>query len=455
MGQVLGSLARASAGAFRHEFILLDEPGAESLRNIERSGLEVQPAASLAARAAAADIVQVEWWNHPLLGRLLGRTALPPCRLLVYAHISGFHHPNVITRSIVDFADRFVASTEYTLRELPLLRELSAQSGRKLSAVHSCAGLSRVEGVRKEPHEGFVAGYIGALDFGKLHPDFVKMTAAGRIPGARFPVYGRGEDAETLESQISAAGAGDRIQLRGYAADVAPAFASFDVLGYPLNPLHYGTGEQVLIEAMGAGVPAVVLGNGPEKEIIRDGYNGLVASSPEDYPRCLERLAADRALLEKLGRGAREHARANFTIEAVLRRFEALYEDLLREPRRERGLAGRRFPGASEGLEAFLNSLGGNAGAYVDSAFSADQPRVLAADRAIARENVRYTGGAKGTVFQYRKYFPDDAVLAFWSGLILLEKGERAPAAKAFAEARALGFDPPRLRGYAEDAAAV
>lgn len=421
MGQVLGSIAHASVAGqsdWRHEFILLDKPGEESRRNIERFGLEVHPPASLAARSAATDVLQLEWWNHPLLGRHLGETPLPPCRLLVYSHISGFHHPNIIPRSVVDFADRFVTSTAYTLRELPMLKDVDA---RKLASVHSCAGLARVAGVKKEAHEGFVVGYVGALDFGKLHPGFVAMSAAARIAGARFCVYGAGEDAEAVRGQIERAGVTDRIRLLGYVPDVAPAFAGMDVLGYPLNPRHYGTGEQVLIESMGAGVPAVVLDNGPERELVSDGVNGLVARTPEEYSRALERLAADPALLKRLARGAKERAQADFSIESILKRFDALYEDMLLAPKRERPLAGRRFP-ASPGLAAFLNSLGDDAGHYLDSAFSNDADRVLAADRRIARENINYTGNAKGTVFQYRKYFPDDPVLARWCDLILREK---------------------------------
>ncbi len=419
MGQVLGGIARASAGTgWRHEFILLDEPGEESRRNIAAFGLEVHALNALAERAAGADVVQLEWWNHPLLGRFLGETPLPPCRLLVYSHISGFHHPNIIPRSIVDYADKFVASTAYTLRELPVLKEVDAS---KLAAVHSCAGLARVSGVKKEAHEGFVVGYVGALDFGKLHPDFVAMTAAAKITGVRFDVYGAGEDAGKLAEQVGKAGVSDRVRLRGYAADVAPVYAGMDVLGYPLNPRHYGTGEQVLIEAMGAGVPAVVLDNGPERELVRDGVNGLVAKTPREYTAALERLAEDPALRERLGRGAKERAKADFSIETIVGRFEGLYAELLREPKRERPLAGRRYP-ASPGLAAFLNSLGDGAGHYLDSAFSNDAAAVQAADRRIARENVNYTGGAKGTVFQYRKYFPEDPVLARWCDMILREK---------------------------------
>ena len=36
----------------------------------------------------------------------------------------------------------------------------------------------------------------------------------------------------------------------GLVENVVPIYEQLDVLGYPLNPNHYGTGEQVIREAM-------------------------------------------------------------------------------------------------------------------------------------------------------------------------------------------------------------
>lgn len=443
VGQVLGNIAAASPqrSSFENEFILLDELGDESRRNIKTYSLEVRSRSDLAERVERADIVQIDWWNHPTMASFLGSVSLPPCRLVVYSHISGFHYPNLVTRAIIDYADRFVASTEYTFREHPLLCRMKSEGkGGKLGFVHSCSGLGRVANVRKQPHQGFRVGYVGTLDFSKLHPDFVSMSVNAAIQGARFSVYGQGESRGLIEEQIRRAGAIDRFYLGGYVEDIGPVFASMDVLGYPLNPLHYGTGEQVLIESMGAGVPAVVMDNGPEKEIVRDGYNGMVASTPQDYSRCLEQLAANPALVERLGHNAREHAQSVFSIQTILDQFNGLYEELESQPKRPRALLGNPFPGVQKGLACFLNSLGEHAEPYIQSALSIDTQSREAADRQIALENVRYTTDAKGSIFQYRKYFPEDAVLTYWCGLTMQEKGEGEQAMKYFLNAAALGF---------------
>jgi glycosyltransferase involved in cell wall biosynthesis len=444
VGQVLGNIAAVSSqlSSFENEFILLDEPGEESRRNIEKYSLDVRSRADLAERIECADIVQIDWWNHPTLACFLGTFRMPPCRLVVYSHISGFHYPNFITPSIVDYADRFIVSTEYAFREHPLLCRLRSEGqGTKLGFVHSCSGLGRVADVRKQPHQGFHVGYIGTLDFSKLHADFVGMSIDVAVKDVQFSVYGQGNDSGLIEKQIHVAGAADRFHLGGYVEDIGSVFAAMDVLGYPLNPLHYGTGEQVLIESMGAGVPAVVMDNGPEKEIVLDGYNGLVASSPQDYSRCLEKLAGNPALVEQMGHNAKDYAQRTFSIQTILDRFGCLYDELLAHSKRPRDLLGFSFQGAQEGLNYFLNSLGDYAEPYIQSAFSADAPIREAADRRIAMENAGYSTDAKGSIFQYRKYFPGDAVLTFWCGLVMKEKGESEQAMEYFLRAAALGFE--------------
>ncbi len=449
VGQVLGNIAAVSRdrSIFDNEFILLDEVGEESRRNIETYGLNVFPQSQLAERVERADIVQIDWWNHPTLARFLGSISISPSRVLVYSHISGFYYPNIVTRAIVDYSDLFVTSTAYAYRNLPILSQLRQEGGGgKLATVHSCSGLGRVSDVLKKPHQGFRVGYIGTLDFSKIHPDFVAMSADVTSEGVCFPVYGQGGDKLTIQAQVLGLGAEDRFHFAGYVNDIVPVFSSIDVLGYPLNSCHYGTGEQVLIESMGAGVPAVVMNNGPEMEIVRDGYNGLVASSSREYTQCLERLAVDPALVLRLGSNAKEFAQNVFSIQKILDQFASLYSNLMAQPKLPRRVLGRAFPGAQEGVSCFLNSLGDCAELYMRSAFYCDAQDGDSIERQIAQENVKFATDAKGSIFQYRKYFPEDATLTYWCGLVMREKGELEKAEEYFKNAEALGFVRRRAR---------
>ena len=56
----------------------------------------------------------------------------------------------------------------------------------------------------------------------------------------------------------------NNVNIIGKIDNIEPYLAVFDIFAYPLNPNHYGTAEQVLQEAMAAGVVPVVFNN-PQK----------------------------------------------------------------------------------------------------------------------------------------------------------------------------------------------
>ena len=70
------------------------------------------------------------------------------------------------------------------------------------------------------------------------------------------------EEAETL-------GIADKLEIVGKIPDIKPYLSKFDVFAYPLNPNHYGTAEQVLQEAMAAGIVPVVMNNPAEKILVK------------------------------------------------------------------------------------------------------------------------------------------------------------------------------------------
>ena len=60
-------------------------------------------------------------------------------------------------------------------------------------------------------------------------------------------------------------------RFTGFVENVVKLYEQMDVFGYPLNPNHFGTGEQALREAMFVGLPIVAFENPCEKEIIENG----------------------------------------------------------------------------------------------------------------------------------------------------------------------------------------
>ena len=84
-------------------------------------------------------------------------------------------------------------------------------------------------------------------------------------------------------------------------------------------PSLYEGHPKALIEAMAAGLPVVGSNVIGIREIITDGENGLLAEPDADSLRAaIQRLIQDRALRQRLGRAAREHAVQHFSLDRIV-----------------------------------------------------------------------------------------------------------------------------------------
>ncbi|MBF0530248.1 MAG: glycosyltransferase family 4 protein, partial [Deltaproteobacteria bacterium] len=367
----------------------------------------------------AADIVLIHWWNHPLLYAFLVKTPMPPARILLWSHVSGHTPPQTFTRELLAFPDLFVIASPFSL-ESPIVRRLSPRERQdKIRLVFSCAGTDHVASARPVPHEGFRIGYVGTVDYCKMHRNYLRMSAAAEIPEARFVVCG-GPRWETIQQEAHETGIGRKFEFLGHVNDVASVLSSFDVFGYPLAPTHYGTGEQTLIEAMAAGVPPVVIGNGAEHYIVENGVTGLVAEDEAAYTRSLELLYRRPDLRTAMAQNARKNAEMKFTIQKTAQAWRNLYDEVM--PLAKRPRAWPRIP-ADHPLtpaEVFIASLGEHGRDYAASLKNRNGEKAFSADDRIALMPDLFRAETRGSVFHYQAYFPDDPYLNYWCGLTCL-----------------------------------
>jgi hypothetical protein len=104
--------------------------------------------------------------------------------------------------------------------------------------------------------------------------------------------------------------------LESEAAEVA----RFDVGVMPLpldSPWSRGKCAYKLLQYMAAGVPAVGSAVGMNPELIRDGRNGLLARTLDDWEGALLALLDDPGLRRRLGDAGRETVLEGYTVEAV------------------------------------------------------------------------------------------------------------------------------------------
>ncbi len=169
-------------------------------------------------------------------------------------------------------------------------------------------------------------GYVGTVDWKKLHPNFIQMCIAINIPDVRFTIIGENN---TLIC-------GDKFVFYGKVDDVAPYLAEMDVFGYPLRSDHYGTCEQVLGEAMAAGVVPVVMSNPAEKLIVANGITGFIVHDEKDYVSCIEYLYRTPMMRDLMAHNARLKAETIYSIDTMIGKWNKVFEEMMEKPKKER-----------------------------------------------------------------------------------------------------------------------
>jgi glycosyltransferase involved in cell wall biosynthesis len=99
--------------------------------------------------------------------------------------------------------------------------------------------------------------------------------------------------------------------------------ARIDIGLMPLRPSPYALGKCgfKLIQYMAMGKPAVASPVGVNKEIIRHGRTGMLASEPGDWKTCLEQLLEDPSLRQAMGQAARESIVRRYSVSVVFPRM--------------------------------------------------------------------------------------------------------------------------------------
>lgn len=280
--------------------------------------------------ATEADVMQVEFWNHPRLFAALARTGFPAMRSVFWSHVSGLARP-VIQPALIEKADRFVFTTAASL-SAPALRALPKRARDRIAVINSGFGFAEIP--RHEPARGrmLVIAYLGTVDFVKMHPGFFKVIDQLDDPDIRVWVWGNPSPA--VKAAARAMRHPNRIHFGGHADDPARALSAAQIFFYPLQREHYGTAENALVEAMSLGLVPVVLDNPAEAAIVRHGETGFVAHSIEEGAALLQMLLASPDVREQISRNAAHDIAQIRTPARSAQDFVTLWRSLLNEPKR-------------------------------------------------------------------------------------------------------------------------
>lgn len=157
---------------------------------------------------------------------------------------------------------------------------------------------------RKRNDQEFVIGYVGRLTKEKnvrfLRDLQDRLNARGGR-SYRIVIVGQGAEFSWLRKNLP------RAMLSGVlrGEQLAEAYAGLDAFVFPS---HTDTFGNVVLEALAAGVPAVVTADGGPKFIVEHEKSGFVAKNDSEFIEYVDKLRNNPDLLAQVCAAAREHA---------------------------------------------------------------------------------------------------------------------------------------------------
>ncbi len=224
-----------------------------------------------------------------------------------------------VSQNVADFARDHIHLPAEKLRVVP--------NGIDLSTVRQRDGT-----LQRLPGEPVKLLYLGRLTEVKGVRDLIEaakiLAAATPANSWRLTLMGDGALRAELEARIAENGLQTQITLIPAHADALQRIAEYDAL---VLASHWEGMPNVAIEAMAAGIPVVATAVGGTPEVVLHGETGLLvpANNPAAFAGAMATVIADDALRARMGAAGRTRAEESFTVQAMVRRTETIYEQLL------------------------------------------------------------------------------------------------------------------------------
>lgn len=179
-----------------------------------------------------------------------------------------------------------------------------------------------------------IIGTIGTLIEQKGFGDLLDVAAVLRQRGlaVTFVIVGGGPLRDALEQKTRSLGVADCVDFLGWVWDAAETvMPAFDIF---FQPSRWEAMSMVLLEAAAAGLPIVSTDVGEASRIMESDRNAFIVpqGDVQAMASALERLVVSEPLRRQFGDAARTKVEQCCLAEAMVRRYEDLYSDVLTRP---------------------------------------------------------------------------------------------------------------------------
>jgi glycosyltransferase involved in cell wall biosynthesis len=335
------SEAEESPPAVREALAELKEAGVRVVGLGRTSRFDLKPWRQLGAelRGRQVDVLHAHQFGSNVWGTVIGRLTGTP---VVVAHEQTWSYEGEPLRRFLDRevvgrgANAFIAVSRADARRMVEVEGVRPEIIRYIPNAAPVRPVGDGGSVREElgigPEET-VIGSVGNLRPQKAFEVLVDAAAELAASRPRLHVLIAGstvepEDRAALEARIAERGMGHVVRLLGHRTDVPAVIRAFDVAvcssdfeGTPLSILEY----------MEAGVPIVSTRVGGVPDLIDDGSHGLLVEprDPQALAAAVASLLDDPDRAERLARQGQERRLVDFDVDAMVRRVEDLYVELL------------------------------------------------------------------------------------------------------------------------------
>lgn len=278
-----------------------------------------------------SDLTVLHWWDHPMMANLLAHCPAVPIRCILWCHISGCSYP-ALPFALLNQAQYVFFTTPYSYENREWTQEQRERIQSKSCVVYG-SGLLSAHSAKTEYglRNGIChIGYAGTFARSKMHESFPQMCQAilERNPDCVFLLAGDSEAGGWILEQAEHMGIQDHIRMLGYLDDMSEFWNEIDIFGYPLNPQHFGTTENVVLEAFQAGLPVVMLKQAAETYILSDPSAGILADGLLGYVDAIVSLSREEEHRRSLGEQARRYVCSKYAHSKIVENFQAEAEKL-------------------------------------------------------------------------------------------------------------------------------
>jgi glycosyltransferase involved in cell wall biosynthesis len=262
-----------------------------------------------------------------------------------------WHARNIVFPGMIDWDRWFFSLADHIVCNSRAIRDRFVRSRgyeRKTSVILNAVDSEQIakEELSKEaarektglPRHGFVMGVFDRLDPRKGHATVFRAFEKVRCtyPDSLLLVVGEAfEDHErrrrSLEQLAEDLGLRDAIRFLGFRKDVFILMSACDVV---ILASGFEGCSRVLCEAQALGRPVVASDAGGNPELVEDAKTGFLfpLGNENELAQCLNRLLADRDLLARFGRSAKDKAERDFSMRRYYGQTVRVYDSVLGPP---------------------------------------------------------------------------------------------------------------------------